>query len=159
MVLVVDNYDSFTYNLIQYIGENNQEIDLVKNDTIDFSKINNSKYNLADGYKSEFNLQNTAWIKSIAQITGKWNALLIDYGFKNSEFLHPDRNCGTLRCYKNHKADDNPLIDIGKKDITSWVNFSNIIDCAKSCGLRTISYQTQSHFLIELEIPFVFFGF
>jgi anthranilate synthase/aminodeoxychorismate synthase-like glutamine amidotransferase len=31
-VLVVDNYDSFTYNLVQYVGEMGAEIDVVRND-------------------------------------------------------------------------------------------------------------------------------
>jgi anthranilate synthase/aminodeoxychorismate synthase-like glutamine amidotransferase len=31
-VLVVDNYDSFTYNLVQYLGELGAEIDVVRND-------------------------------------------------------------------------------------------------------------------------------
>jgi anthranilate synthase/aminodeoxychorismate synthase-like glutamine amidotransferase len=31
-VLVIDNYDSFTYNLVQYLGELGAEIDVVRND-------------------------------------------------------------------------------------------------------------------------------
>ncbi|HEV2819929.1 MAG TPA: aminodeoxychorismate/anthranilate synthase component II [Solirubrobacteraceae bacterium] len=31
-VLVVDNYDSFTYNLVQYLGELGAEMDVVRND-------------------------------------------------------------------------------------------------------------------------------
>jgi anthranilate synthase/aminodeoxychorismate synthase-like glutamine amidotransferase len=31
-VLIVDNYDSFTYNLVQYLGELGAEIDVVRND-------------------------------------------------------------------------------------------------------------------------------
>ena len=31
-VLVVDNYDSFTYNLVQYLGELGAEIEVVRND-------------------------------------------------------------------------------------------------------------------------------
>jgi anthranilate synthase/aminodeoxychorismate synthase-like glutamine amidotransferase len=32
MVLVVDNYDSFTYNLVQYLGELGADIEVVRND-------------------------------------------------------------------------------------------------------------------------------
>ena len=32
MLLVIDNYDSFTYNLVQYLGELGAEIDVVRND-------------------------------------------------------------------------------------------------------------------------------
>src|SRR2546423_11902497 len=31
-VLVIDNYDSFTYNLVQYLGELGAEIDVMRND-------------------------------------------------------------------------------------------------------------------------------
>ena len=31
-VLVVDNYDSFTYNLVQYVGELGAELEVVRND-------------------------------------------------------------------------------------------------------------------------------
>jgi len=31
-VLVIDNYDSFTYNLVQYLGELGAEIEVVRND-------------------------------------------------------------------------------------------------------------------------------
>ena len=32
-VLIVDNYDSFTYNLVQYLGELGAELDVVRNDS------------------------------------------------------------------------------------------------------------------------------
>ena len=31
-VLVVDNYDSFTYNLVQYLGELGAQLEVVRND-------------------------------------------------------------------------------------------------------------------------------
>jgi anthranilate/para-aminobenzoate synthase component II len=31
-VLVLDNYDSFTYNLVQYLGELGAELEVVRND-------------------------------------------------------------------------------------------------------------------------------
>ncbi len=39
MLLVIDNYDSFTYNLVQYLGELGQEIRVVRNDEIGAADI------------------------------------------------------------------------------------------------------------------------
>jgi len=39
MILVVDNYDSFTYNLVQYLGELGAEIQVVRNDEVTLEEI------------------------------------------------------------------------------------------------------------------------
>lgn len=39
MILVIDNYDSFTYNLVQYLGELGEEIVVKRNDEIDLEGI------------------------------------------------------------------------------------------------------------------------
>ncbi len=39
MILVIDNYDSFTYNLVQYLGELGQQVDVHRNDKIDLATI------------------------------------------------------------------------------------------------------------------------
>jgi para-aminobenzoate synthetase component 2 len=39
LILVIDNYDSFTYNLVQYLGELGQEIIVRRNDEIDLEGI------------------------------------------------------------------------------------------------------------------------
>jgi len=39
MILVIDNYDSFTYNLVQYLGELGEEVVVHRNDEIDIAGI------------------------------------------------------------------------------------------------------------------------
>ena len=39
MILVIDNYDSFTYNLVQYLGELGQELQVWRNDKITLEEI------------------------------------------------------------------------------------------------------------------------
>ena len=39
MILVIDNYDSFTYNLVQYLGELGQELRVFRNDRMTVSDI------------------------------------------------------------------------------------------------------------------------
>ncbi len=49
MLLVIDNYDSFTYNLVQYLGELRQDVRVVRNDEIPAAAIarNHSMWQLA----------------------------------------------------------------------------------------------------------------
>jgi anthranilate synthase/aminodeoxychorismate synthase-like glutamine amidotransferase len=39
MLLMIDNYDSFTYNLVQYLGELGQELKVFRNDKISIAEI------------------------------------------------------------------------------------------------------------------------
>ncbi len=39
MLLIIDNYDSFTYNLVQYLGELGEEIEVHRNDAITLDEI------------------------------------------------------------------------------------------------------------------------
>ena len=39
MILMIDNYDSFTYNIVQYFGELGAELTVHRNDMIDISEI------------------------------------------------------------------------------------------------------------------------
>ena len=41
MLLVVDNYDSFTYNLVQYLGELGADMKVVRNDEVTLDEIEN----------------------------------------------------------------------------------------------------------------------
>ena len=43
MILLIDNYDSFTYNLYQYIGTFTSDIQVVRNDKITIQEIRELK--------------------------------------------------------------------------------------------------------------------
>lgn len=52
MLLIIDNYDSFTYNLVQYFGELGAEIEVVRNDAAalaDLEKLNPSHLVISPG--------------------------------------------------------------------------------------------------------------
>ena len=39
MLLMIDNYDSFTYNLVQYLGELGEEVQVVRNDAVSVDEV------------------------------------------------------------------------------------------------------------------------
>ena len=39
MILMIDNYDSFTYNLVQYLNELGEEVRVYRNDKISLDKV------------------------------------------------------------------------------------------------------------------------
>ena len=39
MILMIDNYDSFTYNVVQYLAELNADVQVYRNDEITISEI------------------------------------------------------------------------------------------------------------------------
>jgi anthranilate synthase component 2 len=43
MLLMIDNYDSFTYNLVQYLRELGEEVEVYRNDKISLAEIENLK--------------------------------------------------------------------------------------------------------------------
>jgi anthranilate synthase component 2 len=55
MILVIDNYDSFTYNIVQYVGELGHKVIVYRNDEIsidNIKKINPDKIIISPGPKS-----------------------------------------------------------------------------------------------------------
>ena len=43
MLLMIDNYDSFTYNLVQYLGELGADVEVYRNDEISVDEIRAKK--------------------------------------------------------------------------------------------------------------------
>jgi SAM-dependent MidA family methyltransferase len=144
--------------LINQAGEFKELGVACQNDKLTWQALklyNNDKMRLpievSEGYVTEVNERAVAWIDSLAFID-KGVVLLIDYGMGRDEYFHPQRGEGTLQCYYQHKANDNPFVHIGEQDITTSVNFSDIADQAKSSGFAIEGYATQAMFLISLSI-------
>jgi len=103
---------------------------------------------LAEGYVSEINLRQGAWLKSLSGMLGQGAVLLIDYGYPRSEYYHPQRSTGTLMCHYRHRAHPDPFRWIGLQDITSHVDFTAVAQVAVEAGLGLAGYTTQAHFLM-----------
>lgn len=101
------------------------------------------------GYQSEINLQAEAWVRQMGTWLKKGAALLIDYGFPQREFYHPQRAEGTLMCHFRHHAHADPLLYPGLQDITTHVDFTAIADAAMDGGLDILGYTSQARFLMN----------
>jgi SAM-dependent MidA family methyltransferase len=79
--------------------------------------------------------------------------LLIDYGFTEREYFHPQRHRGTLMCHIQHRAHDDPFFAPGLQDITAHVDFSAMASAAHASGLDILGYTSQARFLLNSGLP------
>ncbi len=101
------------------------------------------------GTTTEIHPQAEAFITTLAGVLQRGLAIFIDYGFPEAEYYLPQRHGGTLMCHQAHRADGNPLVDVGAKDITAHVNFTGIALAAQDAGLDVLGYTSQARFLIN----------
>jgi SAM-dependent MidA family methyltransferase len=104
---------------------------------------------------TEIHPQAEAFMRTLADRLQHGAAFLIDYGFPEAEYFHPQRHMGTLACHHLHKMDDNPLAQVGDKDITAHVNFTGVALAAQDAGLDVLGYTTQGRFLINCGLATV----
>ena len=76
-------------------------------------------------------------------------AYFLDYGFPEAEYYHPQRHMGTLMCHQAHRADPDPLSQVGQKDITAHVNFTGVALAGQDAGLGVLGYTSQARFLMN----------
>ena len=100
-------------------------------------------------YLCEIHPQAEAFVRSLGERLQQGVMFLIDYGFPEHEYYHPQRHMGTLMCHQAHQSDTNPLVQVGEKDITAHVNFTGIALAAQEVGLQCLGYTSQAHFLLN----------
>jgi SAM-dependent MidA family methyltransferase len=105
-----------------------------------------------NNYVSEIGLAARGFIATLAGMLEKGAILMLDYGFGQNEYYHPQRSSGTLMCHYRHYAHDDPFYLPGLQDITSHVDFTAIAEAGVSHGLNLLGYTSQAHFLINSGI-------
>ena len=100
-------------------------------------------------YLTEIHPHAEAFVRTLAPHLRRGVALFIDYGFPEHEYYHPQRAQGTLRCHRAHRVDDDPLTDVGAKDISAHVNFTGLALAAQEAGLEVLGYTSQGRFLLN----------
>jgi len=100
-------------------------------------------------YLTEIHPQSEAFVRTLAQRLERGAVFLLDYGFPEAEYYHPQRHMGTVMCHQAHRSDADPLVRVGEKDITAHVNFTALALAAQDAGLEVLGYTSQAHFLIN----------
>jgi len=107
-----------------------------------------SEIKFSNNYGSEYNPTINGWLTGIESGIKNLVIFLIDYGYNEREYYHPDRVNGTLMCYYQHRAHENFLWWPGLQDITAFVNFSDVAYNAVDLGMHVSGYTTQAAFLL-----------
>lgn len=100
-------------------------------------------------YVTEIHPQAEAFVRTLAAHLQTGAVFLLDYGFPEAEYYHPQRHMGTVMCHRAHQSDGNPLADVGHKDITAHVNFTGVAVAGQEAGLEVLGYTSQAHFLMN----------
>lgn len=100
-------------------------------------------------YVSEVNLAARAWIAEWGRSLQRGALLLIDYGFPQREYYHPQRAEGTLMCHYRHHAHGDPFWLPGLNDITAHVDFTAAAEAGHDAGLDVLGYTSQAQFLLN----------
>ena len=100
-------------------------------------------------YLTEIHPQAEGFVRTLADRLETGAIFLLDYGFPEHEYYHPQRSMGTLMCHRAHLADADALSAVGEKDITAHVNFTGIALAAQDAGLEVPGYTSQGRFLLN----------
>lgn len=108
-------------------------------------------------YLTEIHPQAEAFMGTLVDRLVQGVVFLIDYGFPEREYYHPQRAMGTVMCHQAHRADADPLVEVGTKDITAHVNFTGIALAAQQAAEQAgaadawhlLGYTSQARFLLN----------
>ena len=118
-----------------------------------------AKLKLAEGQITEVNLHADDFILRAAALLERGFVITVDYGAERNELLHdPYRRQGTLRASYHHQVTGDVLVDPGKRDLTTTIDWTQIREAGERAGLRTTRLERLDRFLLneglldELEV-------
>jgi SAM-dependent MidA family methyltransferase len=166
-VLANELLDAFPVHRIRYSGSSWQESHVAWNDnTSSFEELwlplqmgsplsahlEQTGLTFKEGQIAEINLHAAEWLRMVAKAIHDVRMIIIDYGAEVDELYAAHRMRGTLMCYRQHQANDNPFIYAGEQDITAHVDFTACVEAASTAGFTSSKLQTQRDFLVEQGI-------
>lgn len=104
---------------------------------------------LEPGQSAEICLAIDDWLGRAVAPLERGELLLIDYGYPAAELYSPARG-STLRAYHRHRVHADPLVAIGRQDLTAHVDLTAVERAALASGLEAVGRTTQAKFLADL---------
>lgn len=105
---------------------------------------------LADEQVAEINLEANEFVARAAALLDRGLFITVDYGAERSELLKaPHRFGGSLRSFRQHQMVDNVLANPGQQDLTTTIDWTQIMAAGERNSLETLRFQRLDHFLSE----------
>lgn len=105
---------------------------------------------LEEGQVAEINLDAGEWIARASALLGRGFVVTVDYGDEAASLYGaPHRRGGTLRAFRGHELIEDVLRDPGGQDLTTTVNWTQVIDEGNAVGLKTLTLERLDAFLLR----------
>lgn len=105
---------------------------------------------LAPGQMIEVNVASEEWLAGVASRLKHGFVITVDYGAEQNELYDPIlRPNGTLRGFSKHGFVDDLLSAPGEYDLTSSVNWTQVITTGERLGLEVVEFSSQDKFLLK----------
>ena len=108
---------------------------------------------LEEGQVVEVNFEAGDWVARAATLLGRGFVVTVYYGSGAAGLYHvPQRRGGTLRAFRGHRLIEDVLRDPGTQDLTTNVNWTQVIAEGERAGLRTLSLERLDEFLLRVGL-------
>ncbi|HEX8353992.1 MAG TPA: SAM-dependent methyltransferase [Pyrinomonadaceae bacterium] len=105
---------------------------------------------LAEGQAAEVNLDAGEWVRRAAGMVGRGFVVTVDYGDEAAGLYgEPHRRAGTLRAFRRHGLVEDVLGDPGGQDLTTTVNWTQVVAEGEAAGLKALSLERLDGFLLR----------
>ncbi|MEZ0240401.1 MAG: class I SAM-dependent methyltransferase [Chloroflexota bacterium] len=106
---------------------------------------------LGTGQRAEICLEIDGWLTGAVAGLERGVLLVIDYGYPADELYERARG-STLGAYHRHRVHDDPLVAIGRQDLTAHVDLTAVERAATKAGLMPLGRTIQAQLLAGLGI-------
>jgi SAM-dependent MidA family methyltransferase len=107
---------------------------------------------LEPGQRGEIALGIDDWLADVGRWLRSGAIVIIDYGHDAPDLYGRHRRAGTLLGYVDHRVVDDPLVAIGRQDLTAHIDFTAVERAAAGAGFDNLGLTTQARFLMNLGL-------